>query len=52
MLVYYTNKSLLDAETRYPEMEKLALALMVAAWKLRPYIQAHNIVIPTKFPLK
>ncbi|KAL5539172.1 hypothetical protein UlMin_044785 [Ulmus minor] len=26
--IYYTSKSLLDAETRYPEIEKLALALM------------------------
>ncbi|KAL5538664.1 hypothetical protein UlMin_044966 [Ulmus minor] len=31
---------------------KLALALMVAARKLRPYFQAHTIIIPTKFPLK
>ncbi|KAL5539602.1 hypothetical protein UlMin_044178 [Ulmus minor] len=50
--IYYTSKSLLDAETRYPEIEKLALALMVAARKLRPYLQAHTIIIPTKFPLK
>ncbi|KAL5576836.1 hypothetical protein UlMin_018535 [Ulmus minor] len=50
--IYYTSKSLLDAETRYPEIEKLALALMVAARKLRPYFQAHTIVILTKFPLK
>ncbi|KAL5558492.1 hypothetical protein UlMin_034703 [Ulmus minor] len=26
--IYYTSKSLLDAETRYPKIEKLALALM------------------------
>ncbi|KAL5582363.1 hypothetical protein UlMin_014805 [Ulmus minor] len=26
--IYYTSKSLLDVETRYPEIEKLALALM------------------------
>ncbi|KAL5557725.1 hypothetical protein UlMin_033936 [Ulmus minor] len=50
--IYYTNKSLLDAETRYPEIEKLALALMVAARKLRPYFQAHTIIISSKFPLK
>ncbi|KAL5541983.1 hypothetical protein UlMin_009693 [Ulmus minor] len=50
--IYYTSKSLLDAETRYPEIEKLALALMVAARKLRPYFQAHTVIIPTKFPLK
>ncbi|KAL5555767.1 hypothetical protein UlMin_038003 [Ulmus minor] len=50
--IYYTSKSLLDAETRYPEVEKLALALMIAARKLRPYFQAHTIIVPTKFPLK
>ncbi|KAL5568810.1 hypothetical protein UlMin_025385 [Ulmus minor] len=50
--IYYTSKSLLDAETRYPEVEKLALALIVAACKLRPYFQAHTIIVPTKFPLK
>ncbi|KAL5560487.1 hypothetical protein UlMin_036698 [Ulmus minor] len=50
--IYYTSKSLLDEETRYPEVEKLALALMIAARKLRPYFQAHTIIVPTKFPLK
>ncbi|KAL5548928.1 hypothetical protein UlMin_004159 [Ulmus minor] len=50
--IYYTSKSLLNAETRYPEVEKLALALMIAARKLRPYFQAHTIIVPTKFPLK
>ncbi|KAL5549382.1 hypothetical protein UlMin_004613 [Ulmus minor] len=50
--IYYTSKSLLDAKTRYPEIEKLALALMVVARKLRPYFQAQTIVILTKFPLK
>ncbi|KAL5574095.1 hypothetical protein UlMin_023692 [Ulmus minor] len=41
-----------DAETRYLEVEKLALALIIAACKLRPYFQAHTIIVPTKFPLK
>ncbi|KAL5547064.1 hypothetical protein UlMin_006751 [Ulmus minor] len=50
--IYYTSKSLLDAETKYPEVEKLGLALMIAARKLRPYFQAHTIIVPTKFPLK
>ncbi|KAL5576999.1 hypothetical protein UlMin_018698 [Ulmus minor] len=50
--IYYTSKSLLDAETRYLEVEKLALALMIAARKLHPYFQAHTIIVPTKFPLK
>ena len=50
--IYYTSKFLLDVETRYPDMEKLALALIVAARKLRPYFQAHSVVVSTKFPLK
>ena len=33
--VYYVSKRLLDAETRYLELEKLALALMAASKKLR-----------------
>jgi len=32
--VYYVSKSLLDAETRYTQLEKLALALVTAARKL------------------
>lgn len=35
--VYYTSKALLNAETRYPTLEKWALALVVATQKLRPY---------------
>ena len=46
------SKALLDAETRYSYVEKLALALMVADRKLRPYFQAHPIVVVTSFPIK
>ena len=42
--IFYVSKALLDAETRYSPLEKLALALIVAARKLRPYFQAHPIV--------
>ncbi|KAK4856809.1 hypothetical protein QYF36_021535 [Acer negundo] len=41
--VYYVSKTLLDAETRYSRLEKLALALVVAARKLRPYFQCHSV---------
>ena len=34
LLVYYTSKAFQGAEERYPAMEKLALALVVAARKL------------------
>ncbi|XP_056864067.1 uncharacterized protein LOC130511206 [Raphanus sativus] len=50
--IYYVSKSLLDAETHYSHLEKLALALVNAARKLRPYFQAHQIVVVTSFPIK
>ena len=49
--VYYVSKRLLDVETKYPELEKLALALMVASRKLRPYFHAHPIEVLTNYPL-
>ncbi|KAK1587938.1 hypothetical protein Q3G72_018410 [Acer saccharum] len=50
--IYYTSKSLLPAETRYSPAEKMALALITAARKLRPYFQAHKIGVYTNCPLK
>ncbi|KAI5351609.1 hypothetical protein L3X38_004500 [Prunus dulcis] len=50
--VFYTSKALLNAETRYPKMEKLILALVVSARKLRPYYQAHRVIVMTDFPLR
>ncbi|XP_022136678.1 uncharacterized protein LOC111008330 [Momordica charantia] len=41
-----------EAETRYPQMEKLALALVTSARWLRPYFQAYTVVVLTKLPLK
>ena len=51
-LVYYTNKALRGVEERYPAMEKLALSLVTAARKLKPYFQAHVINVLTDHPLK
>ena len=33
-------------------MEKLILALVTAARKLRPYFQAHTIEVPIEYPMK
>ena len=49
--IYYVSKRLLDAETRYLELEKLALALTVTTRKLRPYFHAHSIKVLTNYPL-
>ena len=50
--VYYCSRALRGAEERYPKMEKLILALVIAARKLHPYFQAHTIEVPTEYPMK
>jgi hypothetical protein len=50
--VYYTSRALRGAETRYPQIEKLAFALVTSARKLRPYFQAHTVRVLTNHPLK
>ena len=50
--VYYCSRALRGAEERYPRMEKLILALVTPARKLRPYFQAHTIEVPTEYPVK
>ena len=42
----------MDAETRYPELEKLALALVVASRKLRPYFHTYSIKVLTNYLLR
>ncbi|KAM0991464.1 hypothetical protein ACFX2C_009844 [Malus domestica] len=49
--VYYASKTLQDAETRYSNIEKLALALVMSARKLHPYFQAHSIIVLTNHPI-
>ncbi|KAM1898058.1 hypothetical protein ACFX14_032461 [Malus domestica] len=50
--VYYASNVLQDAKTRYSNIEKLALALVMFARKLRPYFQAHSIIVLTNHPLQ
>ncbi|PKA55873.1 hypothetical protein AXF42_Ash018780 [Apostasia shenzhenica] len=49
--IFYISYILLDTETRYPMLEKLPLALLVAARKLRSYFQSHTIQVVTDQPL-
>ena len=51
-LVYYASRVLRGAEERYLPMEKLAFALVTAARKLKPYFQAHMVVVLTDRPLR
>ena len=50
--MYYVSKCLLEAEIRYPEMEKLALALIMTLRKLHHYFQAHSILVLTNHSLR
>ena len=50
--IYYASRALCGAEERYPPMEKLAFALVTAARKLKPYFQAHTVIVLTDKPLR
>ncbi|KAL0411713.1 UNVERIFIED_CONTAM: Retrovirus-related Pol polyprotein from transposon gypsy [Sesamum latifolium] len=49
--VYYVSKMLQGTEKRYTQIEKLALALVVTARKLRPYFQSHKVTVLTNHSL-
>ncbi|XP_073129182.1 uncharacterized protein [Henckelia pumila] len=49
--LYFFSHSLKGAELRYSEVEKLALALVITARKLRPYFLSHPIVVLTNSPM-
>ncbi|XP_071923127.1 uncharacterized protein [Coffea arabica] len=50
--IYYVSRALQGPETRYTPAEKLVLALVHAARKLRPYFLAHSITVLTDQPLR
>ncbi|XP_021727182.1 uncharacterized protein LOC110694317 [Chenopodium quinoa] len=50
--IYFVSHTLTDSETRYPFLEKVAYAVVVAAQKLRPYFDSHQIVVLTDQPLE
>ncbi|XP_025685026.1 uncharacterized protein [Arachis hypogaea] len=47
-----TSRGIENAELRYPSIEKLALALVFSARRLRPYFQSHEIHVRTDQPLR
>ena len=50
--VYFVSRAFRGVEERYPRMEKLVFALITTTRKLKPYFQAHTIVVLTDQPLK
>ena len=50
--VYYISQAFQGTRARYPRVEKLAFALIIASRKLRPYFQAHIVLVMTNQPLQ
>ena len=50
--VYFISRAFQGAKERYPQMEKLAFVLVTAAQKLKPYFQAHTIIVLIDQPLR
>jgi len=49
--IYFVSRSLQNAETRYPLVEKIALTLVYTARRLRPYFQNHQVIVRTDYPI-
>ncbi|KAL0320369.1 UNVERIFIED_CONTAM: hypothetical protein Sradi_5298400 [Sesamum radiatum] len=50
--IYYVSKVLNGAKSRYPPIEKMALALVITARKLRPYFLSYLVGVRTNTSLK
>ncbi|XP_061361260.1 uncharacterized protein LOC133305142 [Gastrolobium bilobum] len=43
--IYFISRALEGAEVKYQKLEKVAFALLIAARRLRPYFQGHQIIV-------
>jgi ribonuclease HI len=50
-LVYYISEVLSETKARYPQVQKLLYAVVLARRKLRHYFEAHPVMVVSSFPL-
>jgi ribonuclease HI len=49
--VYYISEVLSETKTRYPQIQKVLYALVLARRKLRHYFEAHTVTVVSSVPL-
>ena len=49
--VYFISEVLSEAKTRYPHIQKLIYAIILARRKLRHYFESHPVTVVSSFPL-
>jgi hypothetical protein len=49
--VYYISEVLSETKARYPQVQKLLYAVVLARRKLRHYFEAHPVTVVSSFPL-
>nr|KYP59710.1 Retrovirus-related Pol polyprotein from transposon 17.6 [Cajanus cajan] len=50
--IYFVSRVLQGAEVHYQKIEKLALTIVIIAWKLRHYFHSYEMVIRTDHPIR
>ena len=50
MAVYYISEVLSETKTRYPQIQKLLDAVVLARRKLRHYFEAHPVTVVSSSP--